>query len=207
MRREDLAQVGCVLARAFADDPFYVALISDRTQRMRVLPPYFEHAATDALELDAARVVETGELGVAGAALWAPPAAADGAAAAMPTRTGALEDLFGADAFATYGTVMAHLRTSRKELVSSPHWYLNLVGVDPSAHGLGIGRSLVQPMLQRADREGRITALETFATTNIALYARFGFHVRHSDVEARTGLRWWLLTRPPHEDGNGIRAR
>jgi ribosomal protein S18 acetylase RimI-like enzyme len=34
------------------------------------------------------------------------------------------------------------------------HWHLPFLGVDPKAQGLGMGSSLMSPLLERCDSEG-----------------------------------------------------
>jgi ribosomal protein S18 acetylase RimI-like enzyme len=58
-----------------------------------------------------------------------------------------------------------------------PHWYLAVVGVEPSHQGRGIGSSLMRPMLERADRERKACWLDTHQEQNVRLYKRHGFAV------------------------------
>ena len=48
---------------------------------------------------------------------------------------------------------------------------------DPLFQGRGVGKSLVGPMLERADGVGVPTYLETQKESNLAYYQRFGFNV------------------------------
>ena len=57
------------------------------------------------------------------------------------------------------------------------HWYLEVVGVDPSQRGRGIGTTVIAPMLERCDAEGLPAYLESSNEANLPLYARFGFEV------------------------------
>ncbi|HQU26794.1 MAG TPA: GNAT family N-acetyltransferase [Acidimicrobiales bacterium] len=64
-----------------------------------------------------------------------------------------------------------------------PHWYLQLLAVEPSAQRTGIGAALLAPVLEQVDAEGAPAYLETQDETNLAYYARAGFA-----LEARVDL-------------------
>ena len=63
--------------------------------------------------------------------------------------------------------------------------------------GSGIGRSLVEPVLQRADRDGVPAYLESSKERNIAFYARHGFEVTGQIHTPRGGPTLWLMWREP----------
>lgn len=75
-----------------------------------------------------------------------------------------------------------------------PHWYLSALGVDPVRQRSGLGSSLLEDGLERADREGVIAYLETFNPDNVAYYERFGFRVTKEDDIPR-GPHMWAMTR------------
>src|SRR5688500_5386289 len=56
-----------------------------------------------------------------------------------------------------------------------PHYYLPLAGVTPDRQGRGIGSALLQPVLDRCDRDGVPAYLEATSERNRALYERHGF--------------------------------
>lgn len=55
------------------------------------------------------------------------------------------------------------------------HWYLPLIGVEPTHQGQGLGAQLLQPMLQRCDEEQLPAYLESTNPRNIPFYERLGF--------------------------------
>ena len=59
--------------------------------------------------------------------------------------------------------------------VALHHAGLEVVGVDPSAHGKGLGKALILPMLERADQERMPCYLITHNASNQSFYRRFGF--------------------------------
>lgn len=56
-----------------------------------------------------------------------------------------------------------------------PHAYLFTIGVRPSAQGKGLGRKLIQPVLDACDRIGMPAYLENSNPANCGFYASCGF--------------------------------
>jgi ribosomal protein S18 acetylase RimI-like enzyme len=60
---------------------------------------------------------------------------------------------------------------------SEPHWYLPLMGVDPSQQGKGFGSALLHHTLFQPDRDNKLAYLESSNPRNISLYKRHGFEL------------------------------
>ena len=111
--------------------------------------------------------------GVAAGALWLPPG---------EWPLGLLDSLRLLPYFATFWghNVPRALRFSSKldsRHPRDPHYFLYLLGVDPTRQSKGTGTSLTQPVLERCDREKMSAYLETSAPRNLVLYDRNGFEV------------------------------
>ena len=74
-----------------------------------------------------------------------------------------------------YARVKSRLR---RNIVSGPHWYLTVIGVDPALQGKGWGSRLVRYVSERADAGGVPMYLETTNERNIPFFERGGFRVR-----------------------------
>lgn len=123
---------------------------------------------------------------MAGSALAAGTAwvADDGAAAALWLAPGAEPDVEGI--IAVVGEAVA---PERQEVLgqlgelmgryhpTEPHWYLSMIGVDPSRQGQGLGAALLKAGLQRCDEDGLPAYLESSSPKNVPLYERHGFEV------------------------------
>ena len=70
---------------------------------------------------------------------------------------------------------------------SEPHWYLPVVGAEPSAQGRGRGSALLRHMLARCDEDRTPAYLEATTERSRALYLRHGFEVTE---ELRLSGRW-----------------
>ncbi len=85
-----------------------------------------------------------------------------------------------------------------------PHWYLALLGIDPTRQGLGLGRALLSHWLASVDAGGwgedeaaagsMGVYLETDRRTNVAFYQHEGFEVVGEVV--LLGVDVWRLWRP-----------
>jgi len=82
-----------------------------------------------------------------------------------------------------------------RELVPEPHWFLQLLGVDPDHRGQGVSSRLVKPMLERIDREGLPCFLDTNTEKNVAIYRRFGFELVSESKVPGTELPHYALLR------------
>jgi ribosomal protein S18 acetylase RimI-like enzyme len=98
------------------------------------------------------------------------------------------------------GRLQAHGRfidSVHRKLLPYPHWFLQIIGVDPVCQGQGFTGRLVRPMLERIDRERMPCALETNIDKNVDIYRRFGFGVISEDTVPGTEVTSFLMLRTP----------
>jgi ribosomal protein S18 acetylase RimI-like enzyme len=84
----------------------------------------------------------------------------------------------------------AHIR-----IISRPHYYLELLGVDAQFQGKGYASKLVKPVLAHADRSRRYCYLETQNEKNVALYQHYGFEVVDTIQPGFGGVAYYLMLR------------
>jgi GNAT superfamily N-acetyltransferase len=75
-----------------------------------------------------------------------------------------------------------------------PHWYLALLGVDPTKQGRGYGSALLASTLERCDRDRMPAYLEASSPRNKALYERHGF-VEVGLIQAGSSPPMWPMLR------------
>lgn len=80
------------------------------------------------------------------------------------------------------------------------HYYLQVLGVDPSQQGQGWSRPLMDVVLQQADQSQMPCYLETATQSNLSLYRRFGFEVSHTLDDLPYGApTMWSMWREPKD--------
>jgi GNAT superfamily N-acetyltransferase len=198
---DDIRPLAAALARAFDDDPVMIWLFGDTSRkRLARLARFFAHEAHRHQRKGQVLTNDDQE----GAAFWdAPGTWRPGFAdllRSLPILAPAVNvriprSLRGFKAIET-----AHPR--------APHWYLSVLGTDPPAQGKGVGRTLVQPVLDRCDREGLGAYLESSKEQNIPYYERFGFTVT-GEVRLPDGPLVWPMWRDPDAEvlGDGRAER
>jgi len=187
--RADLPALEQALGRAFADDPVWTFALHGSRRLPERIGTFIGIVAR--INLAHGSVWVTGD-GTA-AAVWAPPKhwrvrprqflrySLRAARAAGPRSWPNL---------AAMGEVEKHRPTGE-------HWYLAVLGTEPSAQGSGRASALLRPVLERCDGEGLGAYLESSKESNIAFYARHGFEVTESFDLPRNGPRLWSMWRDP----------
>jgi GNAT superfamily N-acetyltransferase len=186
----DVPALARMLARAFHDDP--VAMWSCRPDALRPAMLARFHGARLRQLLPHGEIWSTP--GLASAALWAPP---------QRWKTTPREDLQLA------GCIMRPRLAIRAPLIAAgllgierahpraePHWYLAVLGTDPSEQGQGLGSAVLQPVLERCDSDHVGAYLESSKERNIDFYARHGFRVTQ-ELRLPRGPHVWAMWRDP----------
>jgi ribosomal protein S18 acetylase RimI-like enzyme len=90
----------------------------------------------------------------------------------------------------------AVLRAMEDVHLDRPHYYLQVIGVDPTQAGKGIGGALVGFAAHLADRDAVPLYLETSNHTNLSFYRRYGFDVICELETPGGGPPIWTMLRP-----------
>ena len=73
--------------------------------------------------------------------------------------------------------------------------YLWLVGVHPDASGQGLGRQLIQAVIDSMRNRGHTACLlRTDTEKNVSFYKHLGFKLLHSDTVPASKLPYWLFS-------------
>ncbi len=107
---------------------------------------------------------------LAGAALWLPP----GASSDEEALASLMERTTPASIQQDAAAVFEQMATFHPQ---EPHWYLPLIGVDPTCQGRGLGDKLMVPAIARCDADRFPAYLESSNPRNIPFYQRHGFEV------------------------------
>jgi ribosomal protein S18 acetylase RimI-like enzyme len=187
--KSDVPSIAPALGRAFADDPIMQYLLPREQKRPKQMRTFFTHDSNRALEKGAVYTTDTDE--AQGGAVWSAPG---------KWKVGGFELIGQLPMVAAFGRnvgrALSLLGRMEKAHPTEPHWYLAILGTDPSYQGKGIGSALMQPILDRCDAEGLGAYLESSKESNILFYRRHGFDVT-GEITTEGGPSLWPMWRDP----------
>lgn len=191
----DVERAGDTLAKAFFSDPLASYMLPDAGDRRRLLPWHFATLARYGV-LFGETYATSGD--IHGVAVWLRP----GETEMTPERISAAgmdqaAVVLGTKAWERFMSVTEHVESLHATDMPTEHWYLAVIGVDPSAAGKGLGGALLQPVLDVADAQGKPCYLETAAAANRPFYEKHGFIVVRQEAEPASGLDYWTFRREP----------
>ncbi len=194
LTQDQLEPAIAVMGRAFLDDPFMKHLAPDRAKRARLTPALFgiliKYCSLYG-EIWTSPLLE-------GVACWLTPGKTSPSLAGM-LRTGLLPMplKMGWEGFQRLNDVMTYTDRLHQQFAATPHWYLWGLAVEPSRQGKGLGGTLLQSVLARADAAGQPCYLETHNESNLPFYQKHGFVVASDGVVPKSNLHVWALVRQP----------
>lgn len=196
LRRDQCRAAGDVVARAFADGPTFSAIIPSRERRHRLLPGACQWGLVHGLL--SGQVAEATPT-LSAVSLWTPPDYRDSATAwigTLPQLGGFLRRMALRDV-RRFLHWMTAFETQRHALLPEPHWYLEMLCVDPQWQGLGQGAILALHGLERAVAQGKPAFLETDTPENVRFYEKMGFEVVEAvDDDLLHIPIWRMVCRP-----------
>jgi ribosomal protein S18 acetylase RimI-like enzyme len=197
----DLERVADIMSEAFVDDPLYAFILPNKKTRRKTLYQYFY--ALSNINIAKQRAYGVGEPLVA-VAYWKMLSKPD-VTASMRSPSNFIRLLLTPFPFGYLRARVIYKKMSElyEKYADEPHFYLDYVGVLPSARGNGVASKLIRPFIKKADSEGAIVYLETVNRSNVALYEHFGFHCMEEAAVPGTGITIWAMRRPVHENRTG----
>ncbi len=163
-RQDDRAAAMPTLVMAFATDPMMRWGWPGAGAFLANFPAFCEAFGGRAFEMGTAHIAEEGRA----VALWLPP----GVEADGETMWSIIERTVDPEKLEDVGAVLKGMATYHPQ---EPHWYLAVIGTDPSRFGGGLGTALLQAGLQKCDEDGLAAYLESSNPRNVSLYERHGF--------------------------------
>jgi ribosomal protein S18 acetylase RimI-like enzyme len=189
----DVVPAARVISEAFAEDPLCAYMLPNRRSRVKTLYRFF--LAVGELSIKNNRGYGAGEP-LAGVAYWQTPEQDD--LSVSISSLGKFLPLL----FTQYP--LGHLRARpilrqidalHAQHISGPHYYLDNLGVLPSARGQGLSSQLIRPLLARADAEHVPAYTDTVTPSNVGLYEHFGFQCVARVAVGRTGVTVFAMRR------------
>ncbi len=182
-----------VLARAFAQDPFYQWLVLPDARRDARLLATFELFLREM----SGDLNETYTAGAPdGCAVWRRPGEHEFPLLKQLRLFPAFVRIMGLSRIPSGLKLLDAMDKVHGRLAPEPHFYLFVLGVEPTRQGQGMGGRLLEPVLRKCDREGHRAYLETAQSKNVAFYARHAFTVREV-FERPPWPKLWCMIREP----------
>jgi ribosomal protein S18 acetylase RimI-like enzyme len=189
--KADVGELSVALARAFHDDPVMMWLLPNVVHRARALPRMFATMSRHHFLAGGGAEVALQDDAIGGVALWDPP----GRWKTPPREKWRMKPAF-ALAFRSRIPPAQKVADMMKEHhPEEPHWYLAVIGTDPSVRGKGFGQALMTSRLKRVDAEHAPAYLESTKWDNVPYYQRFGFEVTGEIELPNSGPRLWSMWR------------
>ncbi len=189
----DAGAIGALYSRAFADDPVTSWVTPDLVRRTRLLRRLNSEIARYAIGTQGVVYVAESAGALVGAAIWMPPTPHPFSWRAVP---------FGLRSGAALGRDIPRMIRMGRAVSSvrppQPHWYLQLLGVEPTAQHTGVGSALVRAHLQNVDSEGLPAYLET-TRENLVFYGTLQFEVIGEIRIHASAPGEFSLLRPPKQ--------
>jgi GNAT superfamily N-acetyltransferase len=177
------------LCAAFADDPGLSWIWPDRADRLQRLPHFFKPIISGTM----ANGIALRSTDSAAVSLWRQPGRIN---------PGRIEILYG------LLSMMKALRTGRERAAlmgatlkahqprNYAWWYLQFIGVRPSAQGTGLGGTAVRDGLKLARAAGMPIYVEVMNPDNLAYYQHVGFSVVKEFDIPEAGPHVWAMVAP-----------
>lgn len=185
----DVPALAQTMARAFYDDPVVGHwCTADESRRMRRLVRGFELFLRK-VYLPHDECHATGDL--TGSALWLPPGTWKTQGLAEMRLLAGMARAYGR----ALPRILGVLSALENKHPHEPHYYLQFLGVEPKWQGKGLGSALLEPTLERCDREGVPAYLEATSERNRQLYERNGFELVERIELPAGGPPMWRMWR------------
>ncbi len=181
----DEENVIATLTLAFSADPAVRWIYPQPQQYLDYFPHFVRKFAGQAFVKDTAYYTA----GYSGAALWLSPGSEpDQESLVKLVQESVLES--------QQGEVFAVFEQMGNYHPQQPHWYLPLLGVEPTQQGQGYGSALMEYILPKCDNDCLPAYLESSNSANVPFYQQYGFELL-AQIQAGTSPRIFPMLRYP----------
>jgi GNAT superfamily N-acetyltransferase len=190
----DVEEAAQVIAQAFVDDPLIAFVLPFKATRVRTLIKFFR--VYGALSIEHGRGFGVGAP-LQGVAFWKFPSQ-DSMSISIKSLGRFLPLLFTMYPIGYFRArgILNQLDVLHNKYATEPHFYLDNLGVLPTARGQGLSSRLIRPFLEMADEQKVIAYTDTVTRANVPLYEHFGFQCVETSPVGGTGITVYALRRP-----------
>jgi ribosomal protein S18 acetylase RimI-like enzyme len=188
----ELPEILEVIVRAFDDNVATAWMVRADARRVEGLRLYFRNLLHKLVWPHGE--VWTNDGDVKGAALWVPPGKWE---LGFFTQLGLVPPMLRAFGWSRARRSLDCINQAQRHHPKHEHFYLSVLGVDPSFQGRGLGKALMQPVLERCDAQSIPAFLETESEKNVRLYKGRGFELTLTEPMPGGGPLIYYMSRPP----------
>jgi ribosomal protein S18 acetylase RimI-like enzyme len=163
---DDEAAIIGVFTLAFSADPVARWLYANPREYLAHFPRLALAIGGTAFRNGSAHYAE----GFAGATLWLPPGVSPDEERPVAMIRETVSERLQGELF----TILEQMGAAHPK---EPHWYLWMIGTDPTRQGRGYGSALLRHALVSCDRDKSLAYLESSNPRNLSLYLRHGFEL------------------------------
>jgi len=194
---DDIDTMKRVLARAYDKEPVLNWLVIQDAKRTQRRERFFEIqlGGFDSIQHD--HVFTTEQLN--GIAIWYPPEPQDCWNAPPLKVLSLMPKLISVHGLRKMPSIDSGIRMIVKHHLKNmkdPHYYLEVMGVEPTHQREGIGTHLLQHGLRMCNEKGVPAYLETATEENVRLYQKNGFKVIEDFVLPKGPKVWTMIYEP-----------
>lgn len=191
LEEKDIDRAAMTLARSFWNDLFFIYLSPDEAQRTEALCSFFKFMLRYVILYGEAYATSAD---FEGAALWLPSKYARiTPELAAKVDNEEIKRYAGEEFLARLNLVNDYVDAKHAAHISTAHWYLAYIGIDPDFKGKGFASKLLKPMLEKFSANGIPCYLETNTPGNVPLYEHYGFKVIEDYSVAQAGLAFYAM--------------
>jgi ribosomal protein S18 acetylase RimI-like enzyme len=191
LQRSQFDQVSEVVGNAFMNDPVINYVTSGSNQKLGMLRTFCSAVIRYCQPYDHTYTTQNGQ----GVAAWIPPGnPSTNVLRLMQSGMYKLPFQLGIQGTWRFWQLL-EIDHYRQQDMTEPHWYLMLLGVSPTAQGKGIGSSLLQPVLEQADRDRLPCYLETSTESAVRFYQKHGFQILRTGKINSNAPQFWTMKR------------
>ncbi|MEZ2226143.1 GNAT family N-acetyltransferase [Microcoleus sp.] len=184
----DQRHISAAMVLAFSNDPIVRWLYPEPDRYLTYYPRIAEAYINQSLFHQTSYYVD----GYGGASHWIPPGAEMDAEPFMEIFQESIAESHQAEVF-EFLKQMDHCHPSQT------HWYLAMIGVEPTQQGKGFGSALLRHMLRQCDHDRIPAYLEASSPQNIAFYKQHGFELISPSVQVGSSPILSPMIRPVRE--------
>lgn len=190
-----IKKVSRICAAAFLKDPQAVHMIPDPGSRKKTLRHIFEFALSYGMRYGKCYATSPRLEGIS---VWLSEEGVDVTPLKL-MKAGLLPFFYkaGGKLISKLMSFVSYSIEVRKKNISSTHWHLFLLAVNPAHQGRGHAGELLNSMFRRTDEENIMCYLETHNEKNVGIYERYGFKVVHQSPVPDTPVNLWAMAREP----------